>query len=187
MAFESLAPYAFVRRRVHGLGRVAIDRPMLVYLDHPLMAQRRLPIKAIRCPGLVNDAPDTGLIAAVPLEPMPCPRRALGPHRAAWPPQPRACDPDLDVLVAAKMPARLFDVLRAHWGLDGRRPQPLTAIAKRLGCSPSRAHAIHRDALKWLRRHPHAVIEAGLEYGLWGSRGRHEELVVGLGPGVANG
>lgn len=50
------------------------------------------------------------------------------------------------------LPPRERNVLRLHFGLDGREPRPLAAIALRYGLSRERIHQIEQTALKRLRR-----------------------------------
>lgn len=50
------------------------------------------------------------------------------------------------------LPARHREVLVRRFGLDGRRPEPLAALAAEFGLSRERIHQIEREAIERLRR-----------------------------------
>ena len=153
-----------------------IPGPMLCFLDHYLLHQGRRSA-GLACAAEVpcRDGDDTkALIAGV-----------KGPEwwEAKWytgedhlrstplPPQPLECAPDLETLQGGLRP-RTMQILRWRWGLDGERYHTFKEIAVKLGISAESVAQIHGDAITWLRRHPHAVIRARLEYGLWDRYGR---------------
>lgn len=54
-----------------------------------------------------------------------------------------------------RLPARLRQVIVAHYGLDGHAPASYRQLGLCLGLSHERAHQLHSEALVWLRHPAH--------------------------------
>lgn len=59
--------------------------------------------------------------------------------------------------VVGQLPPRLRQVVVAHSGLDGARPQTFAAIGRRLGVTRQRAEQLHAEALIWLAHPAHSL------------------------------
>jgi hypothetical protein len=117
-----------------------------------------------------------------PAIPEPCEPAA---RRARGPISPQPLELELDLLWLRQwLTARQVLVLVRYYGLLGRRHQTLREIADWMGVRPSTVANVKAAAIARLRKDPHAVIQAGLECGLWDRHGRQEDLVEDFWPGM---
>ena len=86
------------------------------------------------------------LRAQVGLPPIPAPPPLLEPD-----PVPSAVH-DL----VHRLPARLQEIVSAHYGLDGDDPANFAHIGRTLGLSEERVRQLHQEALIWLRQPAHS-------------------------------
>lgn len=60
--------------------------------------------------------------------------------------------------LTGQLPARLREIIVAHYGLDGNPPQSFAAIGVMQGVSRQRVHQLHQQAILWLAHPEHSLL-----------------------------